>query len=84
LEHPRFSPDGRKLAVDIDDGSRDVWTYDLTRGSLDRITLAGNSDEHEPVWTPDGQRVVFRPIATERQPTICTGSASTAQEPCSG
>ena len=56
---PRFSPDGSKLALDILDGSPDVWTFDLKRGSLDRLTFS-SGQESEPVWTPDGRRIVFR------------------------
>ena len=36
---PRFSPDGARLALDILEGSLDIWTYDIKRGSLDRLTL---------------------------------------------
>ena len=61
--NPRFSPDGSKLAIDILDGSIDVWTYDIRRGSLDRLTF-GAGQEAEPVWTPDGRRVVFRQSPT--------------------
>ena len=35
-----FAPDGRRLALDISDGNQtDVWTYELERESLDRLTL---------------------------------------------
>ncbi len=57
---PRFSPDGRKLVVDIIDGSSDIWVYDLDRASLDRVTFERETVDAEPVWTPDSQRVVFR------------------------
>jgi len=56
---PHFSPDGTRLALDILDGSSDIWTYDIRRGSLDRLTFT-RAQESEPVWTPDGQRIVFR------------------------
>jgi serine/threonine-protein kinase len=57
--NPRFSPDGTRLAFDILDGSADVWSYDIKRGSLDRLTFTP-AQESEPVWTPDGRRIVFR------------------------
>jgi hypothetical protein len=58
--NPRFSPDGRRLAVDIIDGLLDIWLYDLTRRSFDRLVLGSNVNSGEPVWTPDSQRIVFR------------------------
>jgi serine/threonine protein kinase/Tol biopolymer transport system component len=57
--NPRFSPDGRRLAVDIIDGKMDVWIYEWGRDTLSRLTFdpGGNG---KPVWTPDGGRIVFR------------------------
>jgi serine/threonine-protein kinase len=55
---PRFSPDGRKLAVDITSPSgRDIWVYDLEQGTLTRVTFDGSAND--PVWTPDGRRVCY-------------------------
>ena len=35
FEHPRFSPDGKKLAFDVQMGSkRDIWVYELERGTI--------------------------------------------------
>ena len=57
--NPRFSPDGQKLAIDISDGQqRDVWVYDVTRGTLTQLTFDAANDA-KPVWTPDGRRIVF-------------------------
>jgi serine/threonine protein kinase/Tol biopolymer transport system component len=54
-----FAPDGRRVAMDIHDGSQsDVWTYEWAADRPSRLTLDTNLDE-EPVWTPDGQRIVF-------------------------
>ena len=53
--NPHLSPDGERVAVD--DG-QDVWTYDLGRQTLSRLTTDPASDTH-PRWTPDGQRIVF-------------------------
>ena len=58
--NPRFSPDGTQLAVDIIDTKLDIWTYDLMRGSLDRLAVGANVSAGDPVWTPDGRRIVFR------------------------
>ncbi|MFQ5930041.1 MAG: TolB family protein, partial [Acidobacteriota bacterium] len=57
---PRLSPDGKRLAVDINDsGNVDVWIYDLARKTPSRLTFDPARDWF-PLWTSDGQRVVFR------------------------
>jgi Tol biopolymer transport system component len=56
---PRFSPDGRKLALDISDGKqRNIWVYEWARDTLTQLTF-GPSQDRGPIWTPDGQRVLF-------------------------
>ena len=58
----RLSPDGRSLAMGIDDekkGSSDIWTYDLERRLPARVTLDPR-DEKGPVWSADGQSIFFR------------------------
>jgi Tol biopolymer transport system component len=54
-----FSPDGRRLALQINDGKRnDIWVYEWERDTLTRLTFAGENNS-SPVWTPDGQRIVY-------------------------
>lgn len=56
---PAFSPDGKRLAMENSDGKRsDIWLYEWDRDALTRLTFAGESNRF-PVWTPDGQRIVF-------------------------
>ncbi len=58
--NPKFSPDGRRLAFDIDGGSPvtgDIWTYDLASRTLTRLTF--DSSSFAPEWTPDGRRIAF-------------------------
>jgi Tol biopolymer transport system component len=56
---PRLSPDGARFAVEVHDtsGGVDVWVYDLDRGIFSRI--AGENSNNQPVWTPDGKRLIF-------------------------
>jgi len=54
----RLSPDGRRIAVGINDEQRDVWTWDLERETLTRITDDPRRD-WTPLWTPDGTRLIF-------------------------
>jgi serine/threonine-protein kinase len=53
----RLSPDGARLALSTIGRDRGSWLYDFTRGTLTRLTTAGRSST--PVWTPDGQRLVY-------------------------
>ena len=55
---PRLSPDGRRVAVSIQEGEQyDIFVYDISRGTRTRMTLEGVNDS--PVWSPDGKRVAF-------------------------
>jgi tRNA A-37 threonylcarbamoyl transferase component Bud32 len=56
--HPRISPDGRKLAIEIEGSTHDVFVYDFATDVLTNITLDGIS--HWPIWSPDGQRIGYR------------------------
>jgi serine/threonine-protein kinase len=58
--YPRFSPNGKRLAVSIEGGTRsDVWLYDLASLNSTRISSGGSANER-PEWTPDGERVLYR------------------------
>jgi Tol biopolymer transport system component len=54
---PRISPDGRTLLMQRG-GTLDcmLWTYDLNRGTLSKLTFKG--DHHSPAWHPSGKRIV--------------------------
>jgi eukaryotic-like serine/threonine-protein kinase len=56
---PRFSPDGRRLALGITDaaGTKDIWVLDVAQRTWSRLTTNGISNR--PVWTPDGRRLVY-------------------------
>ncbi len=56
--HPRISPDGRKLAVEIEGSHHDIYLYDFTNSVLSNITNDGVS--HWPIWSPDGQDIGYR------------------------
>jgi len=60
FDNPRFSPDGRRVAVTIrvtDGPGRDIWVFDIAQRSWSRMTTDGLSDL--PIWTPDGRRLVY-------------------------
>ena len=57
---PRLSPEGTRVAVDVADAEgQDVWIHDLSRDTRTRLTTDPAND-FAPLWTPDGQRVVFQ------------------------
>jgi hypothetical protein len=51
--NPRISPDGRRVAIGITEQERQIWLYDVSRGTLTRLTFQGNNNL-VPFWTPDG------------------------------
>ena len=56
-----LSPDARRVAyslADADSGSADIWIMDLARGVRSRLTF-GPSGKYGPVWSPDGQQIVY-------------------------
>jgi len=55
---PRLSPDGTRVALDIRDQENDIWIWDLARETLTRLTSDPALDG-EPIWTPDGRRLLF-------------------------
>jgi eukaryotic-like serine/threonine-protein kinase len=56
----RVSPDGRQLAFGTDNGKEAiVWVYDLSRTSGPRRLTFGGGNRF-PIWSGDGQRVVFQ------------------------
>jgi Tol biopolymer transport system component len=62
----RLSPDGRRAALNVNDGDADVRVYDLLDGTFSRVTYSLDF-EGNPVWTPDGTRIAF---ASERGPGV--------------
>jgi serine/threonine-protein kinase len=54
---PRLSPDGKRLALWLGFDVADIWTYDLARDGLTRLTFG--SDNHTVAWSPDGKLVAF-------------------------
>jgi serine/threonine-protein kinase len=60
--NPRFSPDGKQVAVEIlsEDGQTgSVWIYDVSgKSEIRRLTEVGKNSTR-PIWTTDGRRITF-------------------------
>jgi len=55
----QIAPDGRRLAFSLTDtANTDVWTYEAGRDAATRLTFDPGVDRN-PVWTPDGRRLVY-------------------------
>ena len=76
--NPALSPDENKLAVGILDPrtrTRDLWVFDLIRGTSSRLTF-DPADDLNPLWSPDGTRIVFT--------SLRKGQRDIYQKPASG
>ena len=51
---PRFSPDGRRIALSV---GASIWLFDRAQGTLTRLSF--DSAASRPVWSPDGRRVAY-------------------------
>jgi serine/threonine-protein kinase len=77
---PRFSPDGQRLAVGIDDGKgMDTYVADLQRDTMSRLTFAAGTN-WDPVWAPDGKHLVIRSGAATG-PSVWWARADGGAEP---
>jgi len=74
----RVSPDGTHAAVSRTgvQGIRVVWLLDFARGTSTRFTFGPGSDARFPVWSPDGNSIIF---ASNRE-----GNYDLYQKPASG
>jgi Tol biopolymer transport system component len=76
-ESPSLSPDGKRLALVLtDEGRPDVWVYDQQRET--RLTFGGAA-HYAPIWSPDGQYVVFGRTASTANGLLWTRADGASQ-----
>ena len=58
---PALSPDGRRIAMQVTEEGRrrSIWVFDGQRDTINRLTFSATAYS-DPVWSPDGQYLVFR------------------------
>jgi eukaryotic-like serine/threonine-protein kinase len=55
---PRFSPDGRRVALDTHSGTDgEIWVYDIATSTPQRLIVG--QDVHQPEWRADGKALAF-------------------------
>jgi Tol biopolymer transport system component len=63
---PRFSPDGKRLALGIESRGLDVYVYDFQSDALTRLTFGGQL-AYNPVWAPDGRHLIYQQVSGDTQ-----------------
>jgi serine/threonine-protein kinase len=59
FKNPRFSPDGKRVAVEVSGAVKNtIWVYDLANHILSPLTSEQTASF--PEWSPDSRRVLFR------------------------
>src|ERR1017187_5916606 len=58
LQVARISPQGDRIALQIDSGMNDIWVLDLARGVRTRLTFGPVANAY-PTWSPDGKWIAY-------------------------
>jgi serine/threonine-protein kinase len=57
--YPKILPDGTKVAWSkFVAGNGDIWIWDIAHKTETKLTFH-EAEDHMPIWTPDGDRIVF-------------------------
>jgi eukaryotic-like serine/threonine-protein kinase len=58
LQSAVLSPQGDRVALQLNAGQTDIWVLDMTRGVRARITF-GPVGNVSPIWSPDGKWIAY-------------------------
>src|SRR5262249_44197873 len=74
--HPRISPGGTQLALDVDGRTgRNIWVHDLSGKAAPRQFTFQGSSNNRPIWTRDGKRILFTSDLERESNSIFSQSA---------
>jgi serine/threonine-protein kinase len=59
-ESVAISPDGTQAAVQIEEGTVGVWTYDFARRTLTPFETSSSYSSQAPLWSADGSTIYYR------------------------
>jgi Tol biopolymer transport system component len=59
-QYPRLSRDGQRVVFDMRDQQNDIWSWDLVRTTLTRVTQ-GRYAGGPAIWNRDGDGVIYGP-----------------------
>jgi eukaryotic-like serine/threonine-protein kinase len=77
---PRLSPDGRRIAVIVGDGTKsDVWIHELATGTLSRLTTAETVNSAQ--WSKDGKRVIYSAVGKDARSAVWAQSVDGGSAP---
>jgi len=65
----RLSPDGQRVAYSSGGPNSDIWIQELNREAPMRLTFDPSVDKGAPVWSPDGNDVLFDVAPGGKTPT---------------
>jgi eukaryotic-like serine/threonine-protein kinase len=65
LQGAVLSPQGDRVALQLDAGVNDIWVLDLVRGVRTRLTFGPVANTY-PIWSPDGKWIVYSSLRNGR------------------
>jgi Tol biopolymer transport system component len=80
---PRWSPDGRSLAVSGQDlkGRRGIYRIDAQTAEASSITLAEPGENvSQPQWSPDGEKLYYRRISKDKANAVIERDVASGNE----
>jgi Tol biopolymer transport system component len=79
---PRWSPDGRQIAFLSDrSGKNEIWKVNQDGSGLERLTDVPGANVLNPVWSPDGRRLLYQVRDVNSYIIDVSGSEQTRRPP---